>query len=89
MRSWGGEPLHRIMPVKMPRKKKKICEKKVQTEERDPDSEIQNLLREEHTFPFLHGAKDFYMPPSKTIEPWICSLEQALLGSICRKWVLK
>ncbi len=39
--------------------------KKVQAEERNPDSGIQNLLREEHTFPFLHGAKDFYNTPIK------------------------
>jgi hypothetical protein len=35
----------------------------MQTEEKDPDSGIQNLLREEHTFLFLHGAKDFYNAP--------------------------
>ncbi len=45
--------------------KEENMQKKVQTGEGDPDSGNQNLLREEHNFPFLHGAKDFYNAPIK------------------------
>ncbi len=37
----------------------------MQKEERDSNSGIRDLLRKEHTFPFLHGARDFYNAPIK------------------------